>query len=96
MRENLRISYDEIYGAITPPPSKSYSQRYVLMASFLPGKKFITPVGHSDDEKVALEIACAALKHNFLFPETGDVSKSYPDFFQHMQSIGFSIMQQEE
>ena len=57
MKKNLRISYDEIYGEITPPPSKSYSQRYVLMASFLPGKKFIRPVGHSDDENVALEIA---------------------------------------
>jgi 3-phosphoshikimate 1-carboxyvinyltransferase len=57
MRKNLRISYDEIHGAITPPPSKSYSQRYILMASFLPGKKFIRPVGHSDDEKAALGIA---------------------------------------
>ena len=59
MKKNLRISYDEIHGVITPPPSKSYSQRYVLMASFLPGKKIIGPVGHSDDENVALGIVKA-------------------------------------
>ncbi len=53
----LDVSYNEIKGEIIPPPSKSFSQRYILMASFLPGKKVIWPVGLSDDEKTAEGIA---------------------------------------
>lgn len=83
-----RISAGKITGTVKAPGSKSFSQRYILMAALSSAALRIHGISYSDDEQVAIGIAKASgstmnfngdtldIVPEFCCPETVDVGES--------------------
>lgn len=74
---NARITANDIGGTVKVPGSKSFSQRYILMAAFGEEPVRISGLSYSDDEQVAIGIAkSAGSALNF----SGDTLEIIPHF----------------